>query len=145
MKCQFGCPGYDKNLSCPPNTPPISECREFFNEYEKAVLFHFAITAKEPEDRFPWSRKTNEKLLKIEQEVFFSGCYKAFTLLVNDCLICEECVTNRADCKFPKALRPVPESMGVDVFGTARRFGYPIEVLTKHTDEMNRYAILLVE
>jgi len=145
MKCQYGCSNYGKSLSCPPNSPPISDCKEFFREYQDAVLFHFPISVEKPEDRFSWSKKTNEALLKIEREVFLSGYHKAFILPVNECSVCEECVQNRVDCKLPKVLRPVPESMGVDLFATARGCGYPIDVLTRHTDEMNRYAILLVE
>ncbi len=145
MKCKFGCSNYGKSISCPPNTPSIPECKDFFNEYNSAVLFHFSISVDKPEDRHPWSKLMNEKLLKAEREVFLSGFHKAFVLPVNECSVCEECVDKREDCKLPKMLRPVPESMGVDLFATARGCGYPIEVLKEYSEEMNRYAILLVE
>jgi len=35
--------------------------------------------------------------------------------------------------------------MGVDVFATARQYGYPIEVLRDRSQVMNRYAFLLIE
>jgi len=35
--------------------------------------------------------------------------------------------------------------MAVDVFSTARRCGYPIQVLTDYDQPMNRYALLLIE
>jgi len=35
--------------------------------------------------------------------------------------------------------------MGVDLFSTVRNCGYPIELLKDYSEEMNRYAILLVE
>jgi predicted metal-binding protein len=41
--------------------------------------------------------------------------------------------------------RPCPEALAVDVFSTVRRAGFPIEVLTEYNQEMNRYALLLVE
>jgi hypothetical protein len=41
--------------------------------------------------------------------------------------------------------RPTPESMAVDVFATVRKIGYPIDVLYDTSQEMNRYAFLLVE
>jgi hypothetical protein len=31
------------------------------------------------------------------------------------------------------------------VFATVRQVGYPIEVLSAYTQEMNRYAMLMVE
>jgi len=33
----------------------------------------------------------------------------------------------------------------VDVFTTARKFNYPIEVLKNYGEETNRYGLLLVE
>jgi len=35
--------------------------------------------------------------------------------------------------------------MAIDVFSTVRKLGYPIEVLKDYSEEMNRYAILLVD
>ena len=39
----------------------------------------------------------------------------------------------------------VPESLGVDVFATVRKLGYPIDVLSSYDQEMNRYAFLMIE
>jgi len=33
FKCLFGCPMYGKRGTCPPHTPPIDQCREFFLEF----------------------------------------------------------------------------------------------------------------
>jgi len=35
--------------------------------------------------------------------------------------------------------------MAVDVFETVRKIGYPIEVLYDYSQEMNRYAFLLIK
>jgi hypothetical protein len=35
--------------------------------------------------------------------------------------------------------------MAVDVFSTVRKIGYPIQVLSDYDQEMNRYAVLLVD
>jgi len=35
--------------------------------------------------------------------------------------------------------------MAVDVFTTVRNIGYPIEVLYDYSQEMNRYAFLLIQ
>jgi hypothetical protein len=42
-------------------------------------------------------------------------------------------------------MRPCPESMGVDVFATVRKYDLPIKVLKDYDDEMNRYAFLLID
>jgi hypothetical protein len=35
--------------------------------------------------------------------------------------------------------------LAIDVFSTARLVGYPIGVLSGYDEEMNRYAILLID
>jgi len=145
LKCEFGCPSYGKVASCPPNTPTVDECQQFFSEYTQAVVLHFQKAAPERAERKTWSARTNLKLVKLEQEVFLAGYRKAFLLFMDSCEICAECLPARADCKDPKFSRPSPEGMAVDVFSTVRKLGYPIEVLTDPNQEMNRYAFLMVE
>ena len=145
MKCVFGCSEYGRNACCPPNTPSVPECRRFFDEYKTAAIFHFRKTVDRPEDRGAWTRQVNMVLLEAEREVFLSGYQKAFLLFMDSCRICSECVGERTECKNRASSRPGPESMAVDVFATARQFGYPIEVLSDYSQEMNRYAFLLIE
>jgi predicted metal-binding protein len=145
MKCSFGCAEYGKNACCPPNTPSVSECREFFDEYTSAVIFRFEKTVDKPEDRKQWSKQVNQKLSKLERDVFLAGYQKAFLLFMDSCQLCADCTASRADCKFAVMARPAPEAMAVDVFATAHNCGYPIEVLSDYSQAMNRYAFLLVE
>jgi len=145
MKCQFGCNGYGKSASCPPNTPSVQECREFFREYREAVIFHFAVRLDDPKARFDWTREINKRLVLLEREVFLAGHRKAFLLFMDSCNFCEECASRREECMHPMESRPAPEAMAVDVFETVRRYGFPIEVLQDYSQEMNRYAILLIE
>ncbi len=145
MKCMFGCPGYGRNASCPPNVPSVSECRQFFDEYGTAVIFHFQKEFEEPEDRHAWSTEVNQALLKLEQEVFLTGYQKALLLFMAPCSMCAECTGARRECNSPKLARPTPESMAVDVYATARQYGYPIEVLRDYAAQMNRYAFLMIE
>jgi len=145
MKCLFGCGEYGKNASCPPNVPAVSECRQFFSEYSTAVIFHFEKKVELPEDRHAWSRKVNRGLLELEREVFLSGYEKAFLLFMDSCSLCEECPGAKGECRHPRQARPSPEAMGVDVFSTVRRYGYPIEVLSDYRQSMNRYSFLLIE
>jgi predicted metal-binding protein len=120
MKCMFGCNEYGKNACCPPNTPAVAECRKFFDEYSSAVMLHFEKTVDKPEDRKPWSKQVNTKLLEVEHEIFLSGYQKAFLLFIDSCRLCADCAAERKDCKNQASARPGPEAMAVDVFATAR-------------------------
>jgi predicted metal-binding protein len=145
MKCTFGCGEYGHNAACPPNTPSVPECRQFFDEYSAAVVFHFPKAMENPEDRHAWSRGLNLGLVKLERAVFLAGFPRAFLLAMDSCSLCAECPGTRAACKNPRQARPSPEAMAVDVFSTVRKVGYPIQVLADYTQPMNRYAFLLVE
>ncbi len=145
MKCTFGCANYGRNASCPPNVPPVSECRRFFDEYSTAVILHFEKKVDKPEDRHAWSIGVNQELLKLERAVFLSGHQRAFLLFMDSCSLCADCPGVREECKNPKSARPSPESMAVDVFSTVRQYDYPIEVLSDYSQAMNRYAFLLIE
>jgi predicted metal-binding protein len=87
----------------------------------------------------------NRQLLDLEREVFTSGHHKAFMLFMDNCKLCRDCTSTRAACRNKKIARPSPEAMGVDIFATAGKYDYPINVLPDYDQEMNRYAILLIE
>jgi len=144
MKCMYGCSGYGKCATCPPNTPSVSECREFFDEYSDIAVFHFEAELDKPDDRHELLKKINMKLLELERAVFLSGHVKAFLLFADSCTLCSDCVSSMEDCKQPTRSRSPPEGMAVDVFSTVSAIGYPIEVLTDYEQKMNRYAFLLV-
>lgn len=145
MKCLFGCPKSGRHASCPPNVPSISECREFFSEYESGAVFHFEKRLERIEDRHDWAREVNQRLMGLERDVFLSGHERAFMLFVHACNLCEDCGGVREECKHPRESRPTPEAMGVDVYTTVRRLGYPIEVVRDYTGKMDRYAFLMIE
>ncbi len=145
MKCMFGCGEFGRNAACPPNVPSVPECRQFFEGYTRAAVFHFAKTVDAPEDRHEWTRGVNAGLVALERAVFLAGHQKAFLLAMDSCGLCEECAGVREECKVPRSARPTPEGMAVDVFSTVRRIGYPIEVLTDYRQAMNRYAFLMIE
>ena len=145
MKCLFGCDEYGRTATCPPNVPSIRECRRFFNEYSEAVIFHFATRVDKPEDRHAWTRRINRELVRLERDVFCSGFEKAFLVAMDSCTLCADCTGDRRSCKEPELARPSPEALGVDVFATVRKVGYPIHVLSSYDQEMNRYAFLMIE
>jgi predicted metal-binding protein len=145
MKCMFGCGSYGTNATCPPSVPTVGECEQFFREYRRAAVFHFSRAFEKPENRHGWTRKVNRELLKLERAVFLAGNPRAFLLFMDTCGFCAECAGERSACKEPRAARPTPEAMAVDVFSTVRAAGYEIEVLTDTSQVMNRFAFLMVE
>ncbi len=145
MKCNYGCPGYGTRKACPPAVPPVEECRRFIHEYDHGLLFHFNKKFRDPEMRHAWSREVNQKMLDLEREVFLSGYQKAFVFPQAPCRLCAKCAGGKGECRQPYLARPTLEAFGVDVYGTARMMGYPIQVLQGFGEEMNRYGLLLVE
>jgi predicted metal-binding protein len=145
MKCLYGCREYGKNAACPPNAPSVDQCARFFREYKRSAVFHFAKTVEKPEDRHAWSRKVNLDLLKLEQDVFKAGFVKVFLLFMDSCNVCLECAASRTACKELRLSRPTPDALAMDVYSTVRKLGYPIKVLSDYDQEMNRYAILLID
>jgi predicted metal-binding protein len=145
MKCRFGCREYGRNGCCPPSTPSVEECRQFFSEYTRAVVFHFEKAVDKPEDRHEWSKGVNAGLVELERAVFMAGHQKTFLLFMDSCGLCTECSGVRELCNRPREARPAPEAMAVDVFSTVRKLGYPIQVLAEYSEVMNRYAFLLID
>ncbi|KPL06049.1 metal-binding protein [candidate division TA06 bacterium SM1_40] len=145
MKCQYGCDDYGRHACCPPNVPSVADCREFFSEYSAVVVFRFEKQVDSLEERRAWSRSVYEGLLELEREVFLSGYEKAFLLPMSSCSLCPECSGLREECSKPETARPTAEGLAVDVFSTVRRHGFPIEVLSRYDQPMNRYAFLLIE
>jgi predicted metal-binding protein len=144
MKCTFGCAEYG-GASCPPNVPPVEQCRRFFDEYTLAVIFHFEKILEDPADHREWAKSINAKLLKAEKEVFLAGYHKAFVTFMSKCSFCRECAQARSGCENPHLGRPSPEGLAVDVFATARHYGLPIKVVKNYSERLNRYALLMVE
>lgn len=145
LKCQFGCPGYGRHASCPPNTPSTEECSTIFKSYTKAVIFRFHSEPTAYGDHHKGTWEINRELLEIEKKIFCAGNHKTFLLFMDNCAACIECTPNREECKQPKIARPTAEGMSVDVYGTVRKAGFEINVLRNHDEAVNRFAFLLVE
>ena len=145
MKCRFGCPHFDRAAVCPPNTPSVEECRLFLSEYQHAVLLHFRSAESETRARHAWSGRMNRSLVDLERDVFLASYSKAFALFADSCHVCEECVPRKGDCREPAMARPSATALAVDVFGTARRAGYSIAVLTDPSTPVDYFAFLMVD
>ena len=90
MKCLFGCGEFGQRACCPPNVPSVAECRQFFDEYSTAAIFHFAKAFDRPEDRRAWTRAINDDLMKLERAVFLVGHERAFLLPMASCSLCAD-------------------------------------------------------
>ena len=131
IKCQFGCGGFGRSLTCPPNSPTSEQTKRLLSNYVDALLIHTDGTVE-----------INEIVPVLEQELFFDGYYKAFGIGSGPCERCEKCPDF---CKHPSEARPAMEACGIDVFGTVRAHGFPIEVLTKKDCKGNYYGLVLIE
>lgn len=144
VKCEFGCSDYGLG-TCPPNTPTVQECREFFKEYNKGLIIRLTKSADKEKYPSDWSKEMTNKLLELERKTFLDGFQKAFLLNQTCCCLCNDCSGNRLDCKDKRKSRPSPEAFAVDVYQTVRNSGLEINVVKKNPSKMNRIAILLIE
>ncbi len=134
LKCQYGCGGYGKCLTCPPNSPTPEQTRRMLDGYGTAVLLHF-------DEHWGPVRKV---VAALERELFLSGYYKAFAFACGGCELCDEC-NIEGSCVHPREARPAMEASGIDVYATARNNGYPIEVVTSRTCGQNYYGLVVIE
>lgn len=132
IKCHYGCDGYGSSWCCPPHSPEPEETQKIIDCYSKAILIHNKK-----------SGSITKIASKLEREVFLLGYYKAFALGSGPCSLCKECAEE--GCRNAEIARPSMESCGIDVFETAHRNGYPIEVVKNYKCPENYYGLVLIE
>ncbi len=144
MKCQSGCPGYDRSHCCPPETSTPEKTRSILDAYQRAILFH--REAPITPDRGKGFKKYFDMLVDLEGEIFKDGYYKAFVYLAGPCMLCKECAKVHGDpCNFRFKARPSMEAAGIDVYQTARNNGFFIQTLREKTETQNIYCLMLVD
>jgi predicted metal-binding protein len=143
MKCTFGCDSYGRNAACPPNTPSVAECGEFFQEYKLGAVFRLVTSFSDPDELQAWVRKVNLELLNLEGDVGKAGYQKAFLLFIDSCNLCRECAKTRDICRNKRMARPSAEGMAVDLLATVQSFGFEPGSVGVEGDE--HYAFLLLE
>ncbi|MDD1720740.1 MAG: DUF2284 domain-containing protein [Euryarchaeota archaeon] len=174
-KCQFGCKGFAKHLSCPPYVPGPSETRALLQEYEAAYVTHFKgipgmasiDPASIPENWHPFLQDLilwiGQTMYSLEQHAFYQGYYKALAFAAYPCAYCEECVAEashgivdislKRDCRHAEWVRTSMEAVGIDIFATVSKLNLPIEVIPCENYEygkiqhtnLNSYGLLLLE
>lgn len=151
-KCQFGCKGFAKHLSCPPYVPDPSETRALLQEYYHGYIAHFdgipgmhdINPANIPENCHPFLRELilwmiSEAMYCLEQHAFYSGYYKALAFAAYPCAFCEDCVAEQStgvvdrslkrDCRHAERVRTSMEAVGIDVFATISKMHLPIDII----------------
>jgi len=131
-KCRFGCGGYGASLVCPPHSPEPEQTRRMLDEYQRAIFF------ESPDG------KTKEIAVGLERELFLAGHYKAFGLGAGPCPLCETCAFEEG-CRHPDQARPAMEACGIDVFATARKHGFTLEVARGREDPQHYFGLVLIE
>jgi predicted metal-binding protein len=131
-KCQFGCGGYNSSLMCPPHSPTPEETQKVLDSYICAILFEGARL------------DTKEIATKMEREIFLSGYYKSLGLGAGPCRLCASCAFGEG-CRHPDEARPSMEACGIDVFATARKHGFTINVVKSHKDPQHYFGLILIE
>jgi predicted metal-binding protein len=140
MRCQYGCSEYGRCLTCPPFSPTPEVTRKMLDEYQIAILLH--------SDAGNTVRRIARKL---EDLVFLSGYYKAFSYGCGPCWTCKQCTALKRSgasvpsCRHADLARPSMESAGIDVYATAHAAGLPLEVVRTESDRQNYYSLVLVE
>jgi predicted metal-binding protein len=132
MRCQYGCAGYGRRLSCPPYSPTAEQTQKVLDCYKTGILMQGEL----------W--KVNPVLVAIEREVFLSGYYKAWSLGEGPCHQCEACAL-KAGCRFPQQLRPSMEASGIDCFQTLANNGIKLEVVKDYDCPAQYFGLILVE
>lgn len=109
--CKTGCPNYNTNWSCPPNSPRFDE---FSADYTNSLLVQVTSEVKEGEEfmeAYLENRKTLEDLLskmQIDFECIKTAC--------GSCDLCERCAfLDNKNCYHPEKMRYSMESMGLDL------------------------------
>lgn len=144
LKCQFGCPNYDKSYCCPPDSPTPEQTRDVIDSYNRSILFH--IEAPKTKERTKRYREYLNMLIELEGEMFKDGYYKALVFLCGPCRLCNECKKlNGTPCDFGYRARPSMEACGIDVYQTARNNGFFIETLREKNQTQNSYCLMLVD
>jgi predicted metal-binding protein len=133
LKCQYGCGGYGKRLTCPPYSPTPSQIRDILKEYSWGILLSFEGD----------KGAIHETVASLEAEAFLAGYYKAFGLGTGPCPFCEKC--NLQSCLHPQKARPSMEACGIDVYATARRAGFKIDVIKSREERPTFFAMVLIE
>jgi predicted metal-binding protein len=114
-------------------SPTPEHTRRILDEYTHLLLVHFRRRGS-----------VTKLVVKLEREIFLDDHPKAFAWAAGPCQLCRTCDTS-APCKHADRARPSMEACGIDVFSTARRAGFPINVVRQDSDDQNYFGLIGIE
>ena len=133
LKCEFGCDGYGQCRTCPPHSPTPERTRRVVDEYRRLLLVHVRRGSG-----------VTPLVVRLEREIFLDGYHKAFAWGAGPCPLCKECDPT-GPCSHADRARPAMEACGIDVYSTARRNGFSINVVRSRKDEQHYFGLVLVD
>lgn len=147
LKCEIPrCSGFNQYLTCPPNAMSVERFSKILSLYKWCLLVQVEanvdssnkregrIDSSVVEDYQRLHRPYKLKLLSIieavEAAAFKKGLSFATGLTGGCCVLCEQCVENKATdaCRFPFRARPAMEGVGINVFQTAQNAGLAVHL-----------------
>ena len=140
LKCQYGCGGYGKRLTCPPYSPTPDYTRKMLGEYSAGLLMQVIDISFDTNPDFSLERIVTD----LEREIFLDNYYKVFGMAAGPCGFCRTCETEEP-CKHPYDARPAMEACGIDVYATARNNGFELNVVTKEDSPCSLLSLILIK
>ncbi len=134
LKCRWGCEDFHKQtIKCGSRNTSFEDGMRMIESYKNILLLH-------AHDGTDLSRA----ILEIERAAFLDGHYFAFG--IRYCKLCKKCMVDEGkECPTPQKIRPCDESLGIDMYKTARNKGLPCNVLKDKNDVQNRYGFVLID
>ena len=109
--CKSGCPHYNLNYTCPPNSPK-------FDDYTKNFKYSLVIALYINLDEDKTIDTLHSYLRKVLSDILIP-LEKKFNGLLTDggrCKYCKKCTyINNLPCRYPEKIRFSMEAMGIDL------------------------------
>ncbi len=142
LKCQYGCAGYGKRLTCPPYSPTPDYTKKMLGEYYKGLLMQIENIPPAMEPKI--SLRLETIVADLERDIFLDGFYKAFGMASGPCGFCRVCDITKP-CRYPEQARPAMEACGIDVYQTARNNGFSLEVVKSEELPCSFLSLILIK
>ena len=144
LKCKFGCNEFGQHHTCPPASPSPEETRRVISEYKYALLLHFTRKSRKKDgNEIDWDEYSIASIVfDLERRIFLDGFYKAWGMGSGPCELCRTCAKK---CRHPRKARPSMEACGIDVYATAHKAGFPLNVVTHYNQSCDLYGLILID
>lgn len=131
-----GCPGYGKNLYCPPYIPSPADFRQELERYGLGVVMQLTVPIGSdiPEAKvYKGSRRLHQEILKAEEwdRAWGLGPVLVLGLIGGNCRLCEACPAPSAGCRDKTRARTSLEANGINIVQLCDQLGWPMEFPVK--------------